>query len=77
MIGIVQTPVKQITLRETTHSCLRCSVFYSQTTLTEFIPIISTIVLCTSTVHSEFLSKGRKHDQEKVYLLFAFSRGEW
>lgn len=61
--------MKQITLRDTIHSCLHCSVLYSQTTLSEFVLIISITVLCTSTVHFEFLSKARKHNQENVYLL--------
>lgn len=65
LIGIVQTAIKEITLRETTHSHLHCSVLYSQRTLAEFVLIINIAVLCTSTVHSEFLSKARKHNQEK------------
>lgn len=73
LIGIVQTAIKKITLRETIHSCLHCSVLYSQRTFTEFVLIINITVLCTSTVHSEFLSKAKKQPG-KVYVLFHFQK---
>ena len=44
------------------------SVLYSQTTFTEIVVITSTVVLCTSTGHSEFPSKAREHDQEKYHI---------